>query len=107
MTEPTRDLVFGVGLMNAQDVTCYGTNTDVERLGLPELAPRGTVRLSFPRLDLIQGTYSLDVAAPAKDGRAYDDRTRAAAFRVRHASGEVGVFRPPHDWQFISREAAR
>ena len=28
--EPVSDLVFGVGIFNADGVCCYGTNTDIE-----------------------------------------------------------------------------
>ncbi len=100
---PLTDLVFGVAIYNAQDVLCYGTNThyDQEELGQPP--QRGRVRFIVPRLDLVQGTYFLDVAAHAKDGRAYDYIKRAASFAMRSLVVEEGVFRPPHHWEIAPR----
>ena len=105
INQPVKDLIFGIGLFNANDVMCYGTNNLVERLSLGEFPPRGTVRMEFKRLDLVQGTYALDLAAHAKDGRAYDYYKRALTFAVRSSLADVGVFRPPHEWRVIAREA--
>ena len=99
-----KDLIFGIGLFNANDVMCYGTNNLVERLDLGDFPPKGTVRMEFSRLDLVQGTYALDLAAHDKDGRAYDYYKRALTFAIRSSLGDVGVFRPPHKWRVIPRE---
>jgi lipopolysaccharide transport system ATP-binding protein len=94
----TSDLVFGVGFFTAQDVQCYGTNTLLDRVGKNDLPSKGKVRISIDRLDFVQGSYFLDVAAHAKDGRAYDYMRRVCSFAVRSNLGDVGVFRPPHSW---------
>ena len=99
-----KDLIFGIGLFNANDVMCYGTNNLVERLDLGGFPPKGTVRMEFSRLDLVQGTYALDLAAHDKDGRAYDYYKRALTFAIRSSLSDVGVFRPPHKWRVIPRE---
>jgi ABC-type polysaccharide/polyol phosphate transport system ATPase subunit len=96
---PTADLVFGVAIHNAQEVLCYGTNTHIDRVDLGPLPARGSVRFAISRLDLVQGTYLLDVAAHNRDGRAYDYIKQAASFAVRSGLGDEGVFRPPHAWQ--------
>ncbi|MBI4800412.1 MAG: ABC transporter ATP-binding protein, partial [Desulfarculus sp.] len=100
---PTADLVFGVALHNAQEVLCYGTNTHLDRADLGPLPPAGSVRFEISRLDLVQGTYLLDVAAHATDGRAYDYIKQAASFAVRSGLGDEGVFRPPHAWRAAPR----
>jgi len=96
---PTDDLVFGIAIHTAQEVLCYGTNTHLEKLNWTDFPEKGTVRLSIERLDMVQGSYFLDVAAHAKDGRAYDYITRASSFAVRSSLADVGVFRPPHKWE--------
>ena len=101
---PPEDLVFGITVFNAQEVLCYGTNTQVERIDLSPYPKQGTVRIEIERLDLLQGTYFLDVAAHAKDGRAFDYITRILSFAVRSGTGEVGVFRPPHKWEVRPRD---
>ncbi len=100
---PTEDLVFGVAIHNAREVLCYGSNTHIDRAGLEQPPVRGTVRCLFERLDLVQGTYYLDVAAHSKDGRAYEYLKGALSFAMRSKQGDEGVFRPPHRWEISSR----
>lgn len=100
---PVKDLVFGVALVNANQITCWGSNTEIDRAFLSDPPPNGTVRCGISRLDLVQGTYSLDVAAHAKDGRAYDYIKRALSFAMRSPVGDEGVFRPPHEWGLSGR----
>jgi ABC-type polysaccharide/polyol phosphate transport system ATPase subunit len=100
----TEDLVFGVAINNTQGVQCYGTNTHIDRVDLGLAPIRGTVRISMERLDLVEGSYTLDAAAHAQDGRAYDYITRVMGFAVRSSVGDTGVFRPPHAWELIPRE---
>ncbi|KMY67928.1 hypothetical protein AAU61_08750 [Desulfocarbo indianensis] len=103
LARPTEDLVFGVALVNAGQVVCWGSNTHIDRAELGPAPPAGTVRCRLDRLDLLQGTYFLDVAAHAKDGRAYDYLKRALSFAVRSSLGDEGVFRPPHEWGLSGR----
>ena len=100
--KPTDDLVFGLGIFTAQDVQCYGTNTHIDRLKLEGLPDRGRVKITLERLDLVQGSYFVDVAAHAKDGRAYDYIRRVSSFAMRSNVGDVGVFRPPHNWEITA-----
>ena len=61
--EPVRDFVFGIGIFNADGTCCYGTNTDVEGFEPVELSGSGEVVFAIDSLDLVEGTYKLDVAA--------------------------------------------
>jgi ABC-type polysaccharide/polyol phosphate transport system ATPase subunit len=98
--QPTRDFVFGIGLFNADGVCCYGTNTHIEELEPAELTGVGEVRFHMPRLDLVEGTYKVDVAAHRLDGYPYDYHRLLYTFRVKSRTRDVGVYRPHHDWSF-------
>ena len=55
--------MFGVGLFNADGVCCYGTNTNIEEMDpTPHRAARCEVAFDIDSLDLVEGTYKLDVA---------------------------------------------
>ncbi len=96
---PVQDLVFGVALHTSAGVLAYGSNTDLDGIELGEPPEQGTVRFGIESLDLVQGSYLLDVAAHAADGRAYDYLTQVASFEVRGGpSGDEGVWRPTHHW---------
>jgi len=97
---PVTDLVFGVGIFNAEGVCCYGTNTKIEGATSAELAGAGDVRFVIERLDLVDGTYKLDVAAHRENGAAYDYHRLLYTIRVTARLPETGIFRPPHRWRF-------
>jgi ABC-type polysaccharide/polyol phosphate transport system ATPase subunit len=98
--QPTRDFVFGIGLFNAEGFCCYGTNTNIEELEPSEISGDGEVRFSIPNLDLVEGTYKVDVAAHRLDGYPYDYHRLLYTFRVKSRTKDVGIYRPRHDWTF-------
>jgi ABC-type polysaccharide/polyol phosphate transport system ATPase subunit len=62
--QPLTDFVFGVGIFNADGVCCYGTNTHIEGAKPMTLSGSGQVQFHIERLDLVDGSYRLDVAIP-------------------------------------------
>jgi ABC-type polysaccharide/polyol phosphate transport system ATPase subunit len=97
------DFVFGVGIFNAEGVCVYGTNTEIE--GFEPLALDGDaqVTVSFPALELTEGTYKLDVAVHKRDGVPYDYHRLLYTFRVKSRTRDVGIYRPRHEWGFSGR----
>jgi len=94
------DFVFGVGIFNVDGVCCYGTNTLIEGATAGELSGDGEVRFVIDRLDLVEGTYKLDVAVHRQNGVPYDYHRLLHTFRVKSTLKEAGIFRPPHRWSF-------
>ena len=97
-------VVFGVSLFNADGVCCYGTNTSIEELAVPEFEGEQTVTFRIRSLDLVEGSYKLDVAAHREDGYAYDYHRLLYSFRVHSRTKDVGIFRPAHSWEFTGRK---
>jgi ABC-type polysaccharide/polyol phosphate transport system ATPase subunit len=97
---PTKDFVFGIGLYSAEGVTCYGTNTDLEDFQPEEIRGEGEVTFTIDSLDLVEGTYKLDVAVHKRDGYPYDYHRQLYTFRVKSRTKEVGIYRPKHTWTF-------
>jgi ABC-type polysaccharide/polyol phosphate transport system ATPase subunit len=100
---PTEDFVFGIGLFNADGVCCYGTNTYLEEMNPEHLAGEGEATFSVDSLDLIEGTYKLDVAVHKRDGFPYDYHRLLYTFRVKSRTHDVGIYRPRHRWSFSPR----
>ena len=100
--KPVSDFVFGVGLFNADGICCYGTNTDLEQLVSKEIVGEGTVDFTIDSLDLVAGTYKLDVAVHKRDGYPYDYHRLLYTFRVKSRTNDVGIYRPRHNWKFSS-----
>ena len=99
-SEKVTDFVFGVSIFNAAGVCCYGTNTDIEQYRPVELAGAGEVVFVIDSLDLVEGTYKLDVAAHRRDGVQYDYHRLLYTFRVKSQTRDAGIYRPAHAWTF-------
>jgi rfaE bifunctional protein nucleotidyltransferase chain/domain len=94
------DFVFGIGIFTSEGVSVYGTNTNLEDYGPERLDGRAKVRFAIDRLDLVEGSYLLDIAAHKKDGTPYDYHRGLYAFRVKSHIKDVGLYRPTHHWAF-------
>jgi hypothetical protein len=99
---PTEDFVFGVGLFNADGVCCYGTNTYLEELIPESMSGDAEVTFAVDSLDLVEGTYKVDVAVHKRDGAPYDYHRLLYTFRVKSRTHDVGIYRPRHRWLFSS-----
>jgi ABC-type polysaccharide/polyol phosphate transport system ATPase subunit len=99
---PSSDFVVGIGLFNAEGVCCYGTNTDIEEMTPVSFSGEGEATFAIERLDLVEGTYKVDVAVHKRDGAPYDYHRLLYTFRVKSRTHDVGIYRPRHHWTFSS-----
>ncbi len=97
---PTADCVFGIGLFNADGVCCYGTNTFIEEMPAASVVGEADATFTIDTLDLVEGTYKLDVAVHKRDGYPYDYHRLLYTFRVKSRTPDVGIYRPRHRWSF-------
>ena len=104
--QPNDDFVFGIGLYSADGVTCYGTNTHMEEFKPEDIRGDGEVVLSIDSLDLVEGTYKLDVAVHKRDGYPYDYHRLLYTFRVKSRTKEVGIYRPRHTLDVLTQREA-
>jgi len=97
---PLDDFVFGVSLFNAEGVCCYGTNTYLEDMEPERIEGPVQVTFAVESLDLVEGTYKLDVAVHKRDGYPYDYHRLLYTFRVKSRAHDTGIYRPRHRWAF-------
>jgi ABC-type polysaccharide/polyol phosphate transport system ATPase subunit len=97
---PIDDFVVGIGLFNAEGVCCYGTNTSIEQYRSERIAGDAEAVFTIESLDLVEGTYKLDVAVHKADGYPYDYHRLLYTFRVKSRTKDVGIYRPRHEWRF-------
>jgi ABC-type polysaccharide/polyol phosphate transport system ATPase subunit len=98
--EPNTDFVFGIGVFTSMGVFCYGTNTSLEEYEPVSISGEGTVTCRIDRIDLINGTYYLDVAVHKRDGYPYDYHRNLTTFFVSSTLRDEGIVRLPHSWEF-------
>jgi hypothetical protein len=94
------DFAFGISIFGADGVCCYGTNTNIEEMESELLEGTGEVVFAIARLDLVEGTYKLDVAVHKRDGFSYDYHRLLYTFRVKSRIKDIGIYRPLHAWRF-------
>ncbi|MGH9369963.1 MAG: Wzt carbohydrate-binding domain-containing protein, partial [Vicinamibacterales bacterium] len=94
------DFVVGIGFFNAEGVCCYGTNTSLEEYKSESLLGDAEAVFTIESLDLVEGTYKLDVAVHKLDGYPYDYHRLLYTFRVKSRTKDVGIYRPRHEWRF-------
>jgi lipopolysaccharide transport system ATP-binding protein len=95
------DLVVGIGLHRADGAVVGGTNTHIERMPLPALAPGEELRFEYrmAALPLLTGTYRLTVAAhPKVHTVTYDHLEQAIEFAVTDTRGRAGIFELGGRW---------
>lgn len=117
---PVPDLVFGIGVLRADGLCIYGTNTDLEQVEvpLPEFSlaefplvnDSGLEKLNgvqggkyvfhIKRVPLVEGAYFCDVAAHAIDGSPFDYHHLRYRFSIRSHEKTQGVCLLEHEWQF-------
>jgi ABC-type polysaccharide/polyol phosphate transport system ATPase subunit len=105
--QPVEEVVFGVGVFNADGVCCYGTNTDIEDLEIAPFSGDQTLTFRVESLAMVEGTYKLDVAAHRIDGYPYDYHRLLYSFRVKSRTKDVGIYRPLHAWEFSGGMSAK
>jgi ABC-type glutathione transport system ATPase component len=99
-TVPVRDFVFGIGVFLPDGLLVYGTNTDIEEMESDRLDGDAQVTLQIESLDLVEGTYKLDVAVHKRDGAPYDYHRLLHTFRVKSRIKDSGIYRVKHRWDF-------
>lgn len=113
------DLLFGIGILRADGLEIFGTNTGMDEVGkkifldkfsnsngniqddLEIQDIRGVAKFKIKRLGLTEGTYFIDVAAHAEDGTPYDYHHRMHKIQVRPLESKaVGIISPKAEWDF-------
>ena len=97
--QPVTSAIFGFAILRADGFCVYGSNTEIADIKLPDLGTSGQIALTLDRLDLVAGSYFIDVAVNSREGSAYDYHGRRYPFSVRSLPGELGVTRLPHRWK--------
>lgn len=96
--EKVEEAVFGFAVIREDGLWCYGTNTQIEKIVVPQLGHTGILEIVMEHLNLIGGQYYLDVAVHRENGTPYDYHTHLYPFSISSEIKDVGVARIPHQW---------
>lgn len=95
-----KDFVFGLGILNPEGVNCYGSNTLIENYKSTEISGKGKIRINIPALNLVNGTYFLNLAVHKRDGFPFDYHHFLYTFKVISIHRDIGIARVSHEWNF-------
>jgi len=93
------DATISFAIFNADGVRCCGADTLQDGMGPAALDGTAVATCRIDRLDLVDGTYSLDVAVHRPDGTVYHEDHRTL-FTMTSKHREGGVFRFPRRWSY-------
>lgn len=93
------DVCFGIGIFNSDNISCYGTNTYIDKVSKFKINDKGYVICKINKLNLIEGRYSLDVACHMENGTPYDYQKSRLFFEVFSEIKDVGIAKLEHYWE--------
>lgn len=96
--DPIEDVAFGIAIYRTDGVSCYGTNTMIDKLDKLHLVCDGTMEFAIDALTLLPGTYLLDVAIQSDNGMPMDYYKKAYKFEMFSNIEDVGISRIKHHW---------
>lgn len=91
--------IFSVTLSDVQGQVLLDTNTAIAGLSLSQIEGRGWLVLNLERLDLVGGSYFVDVGVYQQDwSYAYDYHWHVYPLVVRSTANQQGLLSPPLRW---------
>lgn len=102
--KPIRNAVFGIALIRADGIHCYGTNTKIDQTPPFDLTKDGMVELVLKNVELLPCVYLLETAIQDIYDNTMDYYKDAFRFEVFSKIPDVGLFRIPHQWNGLEEK---
>ena len=96
--EKVEDAVFGFGVFNSKGISCYGTNTRIERFDTYDIVEDGTVEIVLENVPLLPDVYTFDFTIECGDGIPVDYCRHIYKIEILSSVGDVGVARIKHSF---------
>jgi lipopolysaccharide transport system ATP-binding protein len=100
--DPIPSPIFGVSISREDGLVCYETSTDQSnQFAVPTLQGEGQIRLCLDRLNLIGGTYYVDVGIYEENwAYAYDYHWHVYPLHIAATKSQKGVLHSAHRWEW-------
>ena len=99
VNEPVEKAMMGFGIFRRDGMHCYGCNTHIDNIGDLSFKEDGTVRIRLEEMDLLEGSYSLDLAIQTDLEEPIDFYREVMPFELYNSKSDIGVVRIPHSWE--------
>ena len=98
--EIIEDATFGIGIFRGDGLSCYGTNTRIDKVEKFDLRQDGSFQIVLKDTNLLPAEYSLDIAIQDSDGGSIDYYREAYKIQIYSTINDIGVFRINHEWKY-------
>ncbi len=100
--KPIENPTFGVAIFKNDGTYVYGSNTRVDRLSFGKIEGEGIITLTYDELNLLNGTFFIDVAIYDEHCMAtYDYIKHNYSFKVQDNTGNEGICKISHKYKLI------
>ena len=96
--EKVEDAVFGFGVFNSKGISCYGTNTRIDRFDAYDITADGTTEIVLENVPLLPDVYSFDFTIECGNGIPVDYCRHIYKIEILSSVGDVGVARIKHSF---------
>jgi lipopolysaccharide transport system ATP-binding protein len=97
--EAIADLVFGIAIYSENGTLIYGSNTAIAGYIPERTVGNNEIRLIIDKLVMIEGKFSLTIAAHNKENVPYDWLDKQFSFNVLKKGNNVGLIDIPCGWK--------
>lgn len=88
--------VVGIGIFRTDGLNCYGTNSYIDNSEKLKIEDKGMIEVVFEEIQLLEGSYTLDVAFHDEYGVPYDYIRKVKRFNIYSNIKDSGIFRIKH-----------
>ena len=92
------DSAIGIGIFRSDGLNCYGTNTYIDNSKKFMIKDEGIVEVILEQIELLEGSYLLDIAFHDEYGTPYDYIRKVKHFSIYSNIKDTGVFRIKHSF---------
>lgn len=93
-----KKIIFGIGINRSDGINVFGSNTLLDEVNNYTVKDFGEFTISFTKLSLTSGCYTIDLAAHDEDGYPYDYRKETLSFTIYDRKERIGVVIPEYQW---------
>ncbi|HMK46620.1 MAG TPA: ABC transporter ATP-binding protein [Methanocella sp.] len=99
--EALEDCVFGIAIYNENDLLCYGSNTEIDKVPAEIISGNGLIELQVDSIPFLNGKYFVTVAAHSKNNITYDWLDKRFTLSVINTSQKIGLVDIKNSWSYI------
>lgn len=100
-----KEMMCSVAVYRSDGILCYTTNSLIDTGKNLNVKDKGVIRLTFEKLQLMQGDYSLDISLTVDYGPIFHGILNASKLTVYNSRSDYGVFRPNMTWKELDISA--